>query len=62
MPSLLVEVGDTVINRAPEPMVDFGKSLFGTGDKQALVVGTTILALMIGAGLGIASHTRAPRS
>jgi DMSO/TMAO reductase YedYZ molybdopterin-dependent catalytic subunit len=58
LPSLVVEVGDAVIDRAPEAMVDLGKSLFGTGDKQALVVGTTILALLFGGGLGIVSRTR----
>jgi DMSO/TMAO reductase YedYZ molybdopterin-dependent catalytic subunit len=58
IPSLLIEVGDWVIDNAPDPMVDFGKETFGTNDKPALIIGTTIICLAVGWVLGIVGAAR----
>lgn len=54
--SLVVAVGDWVINHAPHALVDFGKRNFGTNDKTALVFGIVILSLLLGAALGVVSR------
>lgn len=54
--SLVVAVGDWVINHAPHALVDFGKRNFGTNDKTALVVGIVIVSLLFGAALGVVSR------
>ncbi len=50
--SLVVAVGDLVIDFAPPLLEDTGIALFGTNDKLALIVGTVILSLLFGAVLG----------
>ncbi len=57
--SLVVAVGDWVIDHAPHALVAFGKRNFGTNDKPALVVGIVIVSLLFGAVLGIASRRHA---
>ncbi|MGF1597644.1 MAG: molybdopterin-dependent oxidoreductase [Acidimicrobiales bacterium] len=59
-PGPVIAVANRVIDLAPNWFVDFGKSVFGLSDKPALVLGTVIIALAVGAGLGIASR-RDPR-
>ena len=54
--SLVVAVGDWVINHAPHALVDFGKRNFGTNDKTALVFGIVIVSLLFGAALGVVSR------
>jgi len=54
--SLVVAVGDWVINHAPHALVDFGKRNFGTNDKTALVFGIVIASLLFGATLGVLSR------
>jgi DMSO/TMAO reductase YedYZ molybdopterin-dependent catalytic subunit len=54
--SLVVVVGDWIINHAPHALVDFGKRNFGTNDKTALVVGIVIVSLLFGAALGVAAR------
>lgn len=49
---LVVAVGTLVIDLSPPAFKDFGISTFGTADKPALVIGTTILSLLFGALLG----------
>ncbi len=55
-PGPVVGVASRVIDYAPNWFVEFGKSVFGLADKPALVAGTIIISLLIGAGLGIASR------
>lgn len=55
-PGPVVAVASRVIDYAPNWFVEFGKSVFGLADKPALVVGTIIISLLIGAGLGLASR------
>ncbi len=50
--SLVVAVGDLVIDFAPPAVEDAGISIFGTNDKPALVVGIVVLSLLFGYGLG----------
>lgn len=57
-PGPVVAVASRVIDYAPNWFVEFGKSVFGLQDKPALVVGTIIISLLIGAALGIASFRR----
>jgi hypothetical protein len=57
--SLIVGVGDWVINHAPHALVAFGKRNFGTNDKPALVVSIVIVSLLFGAALGILATRRA---
>jgi len=58
-PSLVTAVANRVIDGSPQWMTELGKSLFGTNQKTALVIGTVILAGLFAAALGIASK-RAP--
>ena len=55
-PGPVVAVANRVIEFAPSWFVDFGKAVFGLADKPALVLGTIIIALLVAAGLGIASR------
>ena len=57
-PSLVVEVGDFVIDWAPAQVVSQAISLFGTSDKVALVIGIVIASLLLGAWLGVKSLRR----
>lgn len=59
IPSLVVAVGDLVIDHAPFGLVEGAISVFGTNDKRALVVGTAVLALVVGALIGRAAASRA---
>ncbi len=45
-------VGDTVIFYTPRPVKDFAIAAFGTNDKVALIIGTLLITLAFGAGLG----------
>ncbi len=55
-PGPVIAVANRVIDEAPGWFVDFGKAVFGLSDKPALVLGTVIIALLIAAGLGVASR------
>lgn len=46
-------IGDRVIDAAPPLVKDLAVALFGTADKLALQIGTVVIALLIGAGLGV---------
>lgn len=54
-PSLVTGVANRVIEESPQWLTDLGKSLFGTSQKTALVVGTVLLAAVFAAILGVAS-------
>ena len=53
LPSMLLAVGKLVIDYSPPALEDFAISVFGTNDKLALIVGTVVLALLIGVLLGV---------
>lgn len=54
-PSLVTGVANRVIEESPAWLTELGKSLFGTNQKTALVVGTVLLAAVFAAILGVAS-------
>lgn len=59
-PSLVVAVGDWVIDAAPRALVDDAITSLGAAAKATLVVGVVVVALALGALLGSASrlHSR----
>ena len=58
VPSLLYTVGERVIDLAPPPVRDAAISTLGTADKPALVIGTVVLGVLAGAGLGVLGRRR----
>jgi DMSO/TMAO reductase YedYZ molybdopterin-dependent catalytic subunit len=56
--SLVVGVGDWVIDHAPREVVRFGIRTFGTNDKPVLVATIVVVSLFLGAVLGLASRRR----
>jgi DMSO/TMAO reductase YedYZ molybdopterin-dependent catalytic subunit len=57
-PSLVVAIGQAVINLQPPGAKDLVVDLFGTNDKLALEVFIVIVAIMVAALLGIAARRR----
>lgn len=55
VPGPVIAVANRVVDNAPGWFVEFGKSVFGLADKPALVLGTIIISLLLGAGLGVAA-------
>ena len=55
-PSLVASIGQAVINLQPAGAKDLVVALFGTNDKLALEVFITVVALVIAAGLGVATR------
>jgi len=55
IPSLIVRVGDVVIDNAPGAVERWAIDTLGTNDKPALVIGIAVISLLIGAATGIAS-------
>ncbi|MGH9111968.1 MAG: molybdopterin-dependent oxidoreductase, partial [Acidimicrobiales bacterium] len=47
VPSLVVAVGDAIIDLAPRTVVEFGIGTFGRDDKTVLVVGILVVALAL---------------
>jgi DMSO/TMAO reductase YedYZ molybdopterin-dependent catalytic subunit len=59
VPSLVLAIGDGVVDLgAGTPVKTIAVALFGTSEKTALVIGTVVLALVIGAGLGVLARRR----
>ncbi len=58
VPSPLASVGALVVDNSPPALEDFAIGLFGTNDKLALALGTTIIALVIGFVAGRAAARR----
>jgi DMSO/TMAO reductase YedYZ molybdopterin-dependent catalytic subunit len=58
VPSLVIAVGELVIDRTPGELVETGIDAAGTNDKPALIAGIVILSLLFGAGLGLLARTR----
>jgi DMSO/TMAO reductase YedYZ molybdopterin-dependent catalytic subunit len=56
--SLVVAVGNLVIDVAPPFVEDFAISVFGTADKLVLVIGIIVLSAVLGAMLGRAAARR----
>ena len=52
-PSLVRTIGQRVIDNTPVPIVDWAIAMFGTNDKLVLVIGIVLVALGIGAFLGL---------
>ncbi len=57
-PSLLASIGEFVIDHQPPGAKDFVVGLFGTNDKLALELLILVVAMAIGAALGIAASRR----
>lgn len=57
-PSLVTAVASRVIDGSPQWLTELGKSLFGTNQKTALIVGTVLLAGLIATVLGVLSRIR----
>ncbi|MGI8984809.1 MAG: molybdopterin-dependent oxidoreductase [Acidimicrobiales bacterium] len=57
-PSLLVSLGQAVIDRAPPRAKDLAIETFGTADKPVLVAAMAAVALLIGAAIGRVARRR----
>ncbi|MBW3664115.1 MAG: molybdopterin-dependent oxidoreductase [Actinobacteria bacterium] len=53
VPSAVSSVGTIIVDRSPPALEDLAISMFGTADKAALAVGTVVVALAIGAAVGL---------
>jgi len=49
-------VGDAVIRLAPQAVVDFAKTAFGTADKPVLLAGIAVVLLLVAVAAGLASR------
>ena len=58
IPSLIVRVGDVVINNVPGSVERWAIDTLGTNDKPALVIGISVISLLVGAIAGIAANRR----
>ncbi|GAA1868243.1 molybdopterin-dependent oxidoreductase [Pseudonocardia ailaonensis] len=54
--SPFLAVGNAVIRLAPQAVVDFAKTTFGTADKPVLLAGTAVILLLVAVGAGLASR------
>jgi DMSO/TMAO reductase YedYZ molybdopterin-dependent catalytic subunit len=61
VPSLVIAVGELIIDYAPGDVVETGIDAAGTNDKPALIAGIVLLSLLFGAVLGTIGLTK-PRS
>lgn len=58
VPSLVVSVGNRVIDNAPAQVEQWAIATLGTADKPALVAGIIVLSGVVGAVLGVAASRR----
>ena len=56
----LVAVGGVVVDSVPGPVKNFAVATFGTHDKQALLIGTTVVLALFAAGVGALAVRRPP--
>ncbi len=56
--SLVAAIGQIIVDHQPPGAKDLVVGLFGTNDKLALEVGIALIALLIGAGLGLMARHR----
>ena len=54
----VVSVGEVVVENAPNWLKQFAIDTFGQNDKDALIVGTTVVLVLLSIGLGVASVRR----
>src|SRR5687768_5780748 len=59
VPSPLAAVGKVVIDVAPRQVREGGIDAFGTADKPALIIGTVLVGLALGALIGLRSRRTA---
>lgn len=57
-PGPVTAVANRVVDKAPVAVVNFGKDVFGLADKEALIIGTLIISLVLAAIFGIIARTR----
>lgn len=55
IPSLIVRVGDVVIDNSPGSVEKWAIDTLGTNDKPALIIGILVISLVIGAATGVAA-------
>jgi len=55
IPSLVVRVGDVVIDNVPGSIEQWAIETLGTNDKPALIIGIAVISLILGAAAGIAA-------
>lgn len=53
LPSLIEAVGNWVIDIVPKAVKDWAISVFNTNDKLALLIGMTLVAILVGAVVGV---------
>ncbi len=58
IPSAVASVGSYIVDSSPSIVKDVAIEIFGTADKGALAIGTTLVALLIGVVVGRASLSR----
>lgn len=58
IPSLIVRIGDVVINNAPGSVERWAIETLGTGDKPALIIGISVISLILGAIAGITANRK----
>ncbi len=58
VPSLIVSIGDVIVDFSPDRLVKLSIELLGTNDKPALLTGIVITALLIGALVGVLAVRR----
>ena len=58
IPSLIIRVGDVVIENSPGSLERWAIDTLGTNDKPALVVGITLISLLLGGLTGIAASKK----
>jgi DMSO/TMAO reductase YedYZ molybdopterin-dependent catalytic subunit len=58
IPSLVVSVGDIIVDHTPLTLVRASIQVFGTNDKPALLIGIVVTALLIGGLLGVLAASR----
>ncbi len=56
--SPITAIGERLIDWSPPALKDFAVTTFGTADKPALLIGTVIVALLLGAAVGVWSYRR----
>jgi DMSO/TMAO reductase YedYZ molybdopterin-dependent catalytic subunit len=56
VPSLVEGLGNWVIDSVPTPVKEWAIATFGTNDKLVLLISITLVALLVGAGIGMVAR------
>jgi hypothetical protein len=59
VPSLVIAVGEWIVDRTPGELVETGIEAAGTNDKPLLLAGIVVISLLVGAVLGAVGLQRA---